>query len=96
MANFKDKYDVICIGAGMAGLVAGNFLAKKKKDVLVLEQHSIPGGYVSGFKRKGYYFDSGDMSFGSYGIIFPMLETLGSKCKIPIGEKADPVLPVLK
>ncbi|MCE7741337.1 MAG: NAD(P)/FAD-dependent oxidoreductase, partial [Candidatus Heimdallarchaeota archaeon] len=30
-----------------------------------LEQHYAPGGYISGFKRKGYYFDS-----GAEGLVF--------------------------
>lgn len=36
-----------------------------KLKTLILEQHNIPGGYVNGFKRKGYYFDS-----GAEGLVF--------------------------
>jgi phytoene dehydrogenase-like protein len=58
----QDKYDVIVIGAGIAGLVASNYLAKDKKRVLLLEQNHQAGGLMAGFKRKGFYFDAGDQS----------------------------------
>ena len=32
---------------------------------------------MSGFRRKGYYFDAGDQSFESLGIVFPILDALG-------------------
>jgi len=59
------NYDVIIIGAGMGGLGAGLYLQAKnpKLKSIILEQHSIPGGYVTGFKRKGYYFDGGAEGF---------------------------------
>lgn len=53
-----NKYDVIIIGGGLSGLMAAAMLSDKKKKVLVLEQNSTVGGLASGFKRKGYYFDS--------------------------------------
>ena len=52
-------FDAIIIGAGMGGLSAGNFLAKYKKKVLILEKHNIPGGLITSFKRKGVQFDLG-------------------------------------
>ncbi|MHA1302817.1 MAG: phytoene desaturase family protein [Candidatus Heimdallarchaeaceae archaeon] len=60
-------YDVIIIGSGMGGLATGLTLQNSYSDLrtIILEQHTIPGGYVNGFKRKGYYFDS-----GAEGIIF--------------------------
>ncbi|MHA1212223.1 MAG: phytoene desaturase family protein, partial [Candidatus Heimdallarchaeota archaeon] len=30
---------------------------------IIIEQHTIPGGYVSGFKRKNFYFDGGAEGF---------------------------------
>ncbi len=56
-----ENFDVIIIGSGMGGLGAGLKLQSEnpKLKTLILEQHNIPGGYVNGFKRKGYYFDSG-------------------------------------
>jgi phytoene dehydrogenase-like protein len=54
-----NRYDYIIIGAGMGGLSAANFLAKFSKRVLVLEKHSIPGGFCTSFKRKETQFDCG-------------------------------------
>ncbi|MHA1197856.1 MAG: phytoene desaturase family protein, partial [Candidatus Heimdallarchaeaceae archaeon] len=55
------KYDVIIIGSGVGGLTAGLTMQTLKPEMktLILEQHYAPGGYISGFKREGYYFDSG-------------------------------------
>ena len=51
-------YDTIIVGAGMGGLTAGNILQKEKKTTLIIEQHFIPGGYCTNFKRKDFTFDS--------------------------------------
>lgn len=40
----KNRYDAIIIGAGHNGLVAANYLAAAKKNVLVLEQRYVVGG----------------------------------------------------
>jgi len=55
----KNNFDVVIIGAGISGLMAGALLAKKDKKVLILESQPKIGGYLSGFERKGYYFDVG-------------------------------------
>jgi all-trans-retinol 13,14-reductase len=55
----KNHYDVIIIGAGISGLMAGALLVKNGKKVLILESQPKIGGYLSGFTRKGYYFDVG-------------------------------------
>lgn len=56
--KLSGKYDVVIIGAGVSGLVCGCYLAKSGMKVLLLEQHSSPGGYCSSFKRNGFTFDS--------------------------------------
>ena len=63
----SESYDVIIIGSGMGGLGSGLKLqsSNPKLKTIILEQHNIPGGYVNGFKRKGYYFDS-----GAEGLVF--------------------------
>lgn len=53
------KHDIIIIGAGLGGLTAGAKLAKEGKKVLVIEQHSVPGGYATTFKKKGFLFEVG-------------------------------------
>ncbi|NQT77571.1 MAG: NAD(P)/FAD-dependent oxidoreductase [Bacteroidetes bacterium] len=55
----SDKiYDVIIIGAGIGGLTAAAILAKSRMDVCVVEMAAHPGGYLAGFERKGFYFET--------------------------------------
>ena len=53
------NYDAIVIGAGLGGLTAGAQLAKEGKKVLLIEQHSIPGGCATTFKRKDLKIEVG-------------------------------------
>lgn len=53
------KYDIIIIGAGLGGLISGAKLAKEGKSVLLIEQHSKPGGCATTFNRKGFTFEVG-------------------------------------
>lgn len=46
-------YDVIIVGAGLGGLTAGAKLAKEGRSVLIIDQHAVPGGYATTYKRKG-------------------------------------------
>lgn len=66
-SRLKSQYDAIIIGAGIGGLICGAFLAKADKKVLILEQHSMPGGYCTSFKRKGFIFDSAVHHIGGCG-----------------------------
>ena len=51
-------YDAVVIGAGLGGLSAAAAFARQGFKVVVLEQHSVPGGYASSFKRPGgFTFD---------------------------------------
>lgn len=50
---------VVIAGAGIAGLSAGIYALQSGFEVLILEQHEIPGGNCTGWKRKGYYFEGG-------------------------------------
>ena len=63
----EEKYDVIIIGSGAGGLISGAFLSKIGYKVLILEQHTLPGGYLHGFKRKGFFFDSAVYSLAGCG-----------------------------
>jgi len=53
------NYDTIIIGAGLGGLTAGAKLTKEGKKVLLIEQHTIPGGCATTFKRKDYTMEVG-------------------------------------
>jgi len=67
----------------MGGLVAGNLLAKKGHKVTIFESHITPGGYTSGFWRKGFYFESGTLSFESSDMVFGAMKEIGVYEKIP-------------
>ncbi len=71
------KYDTAIIGGGMAGLISGLTLQKLGKRSIILEHGSQVGGNMSGIWRKGFYFDCGDQSMESFGILFPILQDLG-------------------
>ncbi len=66
----------------MGGLVAGNLLAKKGHKVVIFESHITPGGYTSGFWRKGFYFESGTLSFESSESVFQVMKDIGVYDKI--------------
>ncbi len=53
------NYDVIIIGSGLGGLTAGAKLSKEGKKVLLIEQHTIPGGCATTFRRKGFSVEVG-------------------------------------
>jgi len=54
----RPVYDVVIIGSGVGGLVAGNRLAREGLSVLLVEQHYMAGGFCSTFRRAGYTFDA--------------------------------------
>ncbi|MCU1330222.1 MAG: hypothetical protein JWN34_5592 [Bryobacterales bacterium] len=56
--QYPASYDAIVVGAGIGGLFCANLLAKGGLKVLLLEKHSVLGGFCSGFRRKGYLFDA--------------------------------------
>ncbi len=50
--------DVAIIGGGVAGLTAGALLSQAGMSCVVIERESRPGGYLAGFHRKAFVFDS--------------------------------------
>ena len=53
------KYDVIIIGGGLGGLTAGAKLSREGKKVLLIEQHSQPGGCATTFCRGDFTLEVG-------------------------------------
>lgn len=82
------RYDVIIIGSGIGGLVAGCYLAKEGLKVLMVEQHDKPGGYCTSFTRKGYRFDVGVHYLGGVkdGILGRIIAELNIKEQIKLNQ----------
>ncbi len=58
LQGVRERYDVIVIGSGLAGLTTANVLARSGRSVLLLEQHYKLGGVATWFKRPGgHIFD---------------------------------------
>ncbi len=74
---------IAIIGSGMGGLIAGNLLANKGHDVTIFESHTSPGGYTSGFWKKGFYFESGTLSFELSETVFRTMKKIGVYEEIP-------------
>ena len=56
--ELKPEYDVVIIGAGVGGLTAGALLSRFGYSVCVLEKEPHEGGYLAGFRRKDFRFDT--------------------------------------
>lgn len=54
----KPSYDVVIIGAGVSGLTSAALLSRAGLSVGVFEMDTRPGGYLAGFRRKDFRFDS--------------------------------------
>lgn len=54
----SERFDVIVVGAGIAGLAAAAKMQRRGAKVLLLEQHEIVGGYCTNWKRGDYEFDT--------------------------------------
>ena len=91
--NETTKYDAVIIGAGLGGLTCGSILAKNGFKTLIIEQHSIPGGYCTSFERKGFVFDAAvhfSERLGEGGTFYQILKDLGVEKGIE-AYKIDPL-----
>ena len=57
--KYKEHYDVVIVGSGLAGLVSAIILAKEGKRVCVLEKNNQYGGNLQTFVRNKTIFDTG-------------------------------------
>ena len=79
-APFKSSYDVVVIGAGVGGLTAASLLSKAGLSVCVVEKEPHPGGYLAGFRRKHFRFDTAIHWLNQYypgGMICNVFDSLG-------------------
>jgi len=65
--GLKKGYDCVIIGAGNGGLGAAAQLAAKGAKVLLLEQHSVPGGFATSFVRGRFEFEAALHEFCDIG-----------------------------
>lgn len=66
--TISEHWDAIVIGSGIGGLTTAALLAKwAKLRVLVLERHTVLGGFTHVFKRPGYEWDVGVHYIGQTG-----------------------------
>ncbi len=87
-----EKYDVVVIGAGLGGLSSAAYLAKAGKKVLILEHHSVPGGYAHEFRRGKYRFEVALHAIdgaGPGGWAYPVLKELEVLERVPF-HRMDP------
>ncbi len=61
----KNQFNTIIIGSGVSGMAAGIIQAREGEKVVVLEQHTIPGGLTQTYKRRGLTFPTGVHRLGS-------------------------------
>ncbi len=79
------KYDVVVVGAGNAGLTSAVQLALAGKKTLLIEQHNLPGGCASSFRRGRFEFEPSlheICDFGNAqtpGSVYTLFEQLGVK-----------------
>ncbi len=77
----KNNYDVIVIGAGVGGLTAALALSRSGLSVCVVEMASVPGGYLAGFHRSRFRFDTAIHWLNQCnegGIMHTVFETFGT------------------
>ncbi len=71
------KRRAVIVGAGISGLTAAAYLARRGHDVLLIEKNEKCGGLLNSFERGGFVFDVGARSIENAGVIKPMLKDLG-------------------
>lgn len=79
-----ESADVVIVGAGLGGLMAGAFLARRGLDVVICDQHYVAGGCCTQFARgkadQRFVFDIGLHYIGDCGpggVIPSLLDQVG-------------------
>lgn len=84
-------FDVIIIGAGISGLTAAALLSKSGLKVCVLERHYLIGGYLQGFDRQDFVFDTAIHwlnQCGENGTVTKVFKYLGEDFPKPVTMKS--------
>jgi all-trans-retinol 13,14-reductase len=66
-AGQDTRWDTIVVGSGIGGLAAAAALSRHGQRVLVLEQHTVPGGQTQTFQRQQWTFATGVHYVGGVG-----------------------------
>lgn len=75
----SERYDVVVIGAGLAGLSAVCHLRGMGRSVLLLEAGALPGGRAGIHTQGGYTFDTGPTVLTMPDLIEDCFRALGTK-----------------
>jgi prolycopene isomerase len=81
------KADVVVVGAGLGGLACAADLAGRGAGVVVLERHSLVGGYASSFTRGPFTFDVSQHSVGGLAegqSFWQLLDRLGVASRVEV------------
>jgi len=81
----QPDYDVIVVGAGLAGLTCGALLAKHGQRVLIIEQNTRLGGYATSYVSQDHHFDIATQALGGCdpaGPVYRVLDELGVADKV--------------
>jgi phytoene dehydrogenase-like protein len=77
MHRAEDDFDVVVVGAGLAGLAASVFLARSGRSVLVLEKADRLGGRATTRFEEGFCFNQGPHALYRKGRATAILRELG-------------------
>lgn len=81
------KYDIVIIGAGISGISLGALLGKAGLKCCIVEKEYHAGGYLAGFCRKGFHFDTAIHwlnQFGETGIVNRLFQALDPHYPKPV------------
>ncbi len=88
--QLKQHYDIVIIGGGIGGLTAAALLSKTGFSVCVIEKEPHVGGYLAGFRRRDFIFDTAIHWLNQYnaqGIITKLFDALGNDHPVAISLK---------
>lgn len=76
------QYEIVIVGAGLAGLTSAVYLSRAGYSVLLIEKSEHCGGLLNSIERDGFVFDTGARSIENAGVIRPLLKDLGIEMEL--------------